>query len=262
MTTSICPQHRLTRFIRCFRAFYIAISFVQQKRYKDSAALVNKAEIYMEQAKKIINDGQKPKSSDVDYQVRTEVQGSWISYSDAFLTSSSVISKRIRFHSIKTWWSEIWNPNLSEHRSGRGQCLAESGCQSIIRWRDSYTRRTERTGEKSNTLADWFPARHSVLVLFQSLIDRLETYFEDASLTNKNRLNIVSLPPPLKPIPCKPVLFDLALNHLTFPSLDEKVQSKRPTASATTDNRLGQQQQQAGLSGFVKGLFSWSGKNQ
>lgn len=51
------------------RAFYIAISFVQQKRYKESAALVNKTELYMEQAKKIVNDGQL-KSSEINYQVR------------------------------------------------------------------------------------------------------------------------------------------------------------------------------------------------
>ncbi len=87
----------------------------------------------------------------------------------------------------------------------------------------------------------------------------MDTYFEDASLINKNRLNIVSLPPPFKPIPCKPVLFDLALNHLTFPSLDDKVQSKRQATSALNDKG---QQQQAGLTGFVKGFFSWGGKNQ
>jgi signal recognition particle subunit SRP68 len=87
----------------------------------------------------------------------------------------------------------------------------------------------------------------------------LDTYFEDLSVTNKNRLNFVSLPPPFKPIPCKPVLFDLALNHLTFPSLDDKVQSKRQPSSALNDKG---QQQQAGLTGFVKGLFSWSGKKQ
>jgi signal recognition particle subunit SRP68 len=87
----------------------------------------------------------------------------------------------------------------------------------------------------------------------------LDTYFEDASVTNKNRLNIVSLPPPFKPIPCKPVLFDLALNHLTFPSLDDKVQSKRQAASALNEKG---QQQQAGLTSFVKGFFSWGGNKQ
>lgn len=91
------------------------------------------------------------------------------------------------------------------------------------------------------------------------MIDRLDTYFEDSSLTNKNRLNLVTLPPPFKPIPCKPVLFDLALNHLTFPSLDDRVQSRRQAASTNVDR--GQQQQQAGLTGFVKGIFSWGGKS-
>ena len=99
----------------------------------------------------------------------------------------------------------------------------------------------------------------SPLIHFQALIDRLDTYFEDSSITNKNRLNLVTLPPPFKPIPCKPVLFDLALNHLTFPSLDDKVQSKRQAASGNIDRG---QQQQAGLTGFVKGFFSWGGKNQ
>lgn len=87
----------------------------------------------------------------------------------------------------------------------------------------------------------------------------MDTYFEDSSLTNKNRHNIVTLPPPFKPIPAKPVLFDLALNHLTFPSLDDKVQSKRQTTSTLNDKG---QQQQAGLTGFVKGFFSWGGKKQ
>lgn len=55
----------------CFveRSFYIAISFVQQKRFKESAALVNKTDIYMEQAKKIVSEGQQPKSSEINYQV-------------------------------------------------------------------------------------------------------------------------------------------------------------------------------------------------
>lgn len=70
------------------------------------------------------------------------------------------------------------------------------------------------------------------------------------------------MPPPLKSVPCKPVLFDLALNHLTLPSLDDKVQSKRQAATVLTDKGQQQQQQQAGLTGFVKGFFSWGGKKQ
>jgi len=75
------------------------------------------------------------------------------------------------------------------------------------------------------------------------------------SIANKNRANLVSLPPPFKSIPCKPVLFDLALNHVQLPSLDDKVQSKRQAASAA-------QGQPAGLTGYVKGFFSWGSKKQ
>lgn len=70
---SIDNLENIRRFLSLYyhsRAFYIAISFTQQKRYKESAALVNKTELYMEQAKKTVKDGQQPKSSEIDYQVR------------------------------------------------------------------------------------------------------------------------------------------------------------------------------------------------
>ena len=98
----------------------------------------------------------------------------------------------------------------------------------------------------------------TIVHIFQPLVDRLETYFEDLTVTNKNQATLVSLPPPLQAIPCKPVLFDLALNHLTFPSLDEKVQSRRLASSTGTERT--QEQQQAGVTGLFKGLFSWGGK--
>ena len=60
---------KINIFIVFSRSFYIAISFVQQKRYKESAALVNKTETYMEQAKKTVTGGQQPKSSEINYQV-------------------------------------------------------------------------------------------------------------------------------------------------------------------------------------------------
>jgi hypothetical protein len=56
-------------FLSFNRSFYIAISFVQQKRFKESAAFVNKTETYMEQAKKTVNEGQQPKTSEINYQV-------------------------------------------------------------------------------------------------------------------------------------------------------------------------------------------------
>lgn len=75
----------------------------------------------------------------------------------------------------------------------------------------------------------------------QLLVDRLDTYLEDKSLTT-SKPRIAAFPPPFEPIPCKPLFFDLALNHIEFPSLDDVVDTKK-----------GQ-----GLTGFVKGwLGGW-----
>ena len=154
---------------------------------------------------------------------------------------------------IKSKHLLVHQPSVGLHRRRWAPTSPHSTKRSHLKNRRTWRRRY--VPEKSSDID------HFLLSLsLQALIDRLDTYFEDPSLINKNRLNIVSLPPPLQPIPCKPVLFDLALNHLTFPSLDDKVQSKRAPTSGQADK--GQQQQQAGLSGFVKGLFSWSGNKQ
>jgi signal recognition particle subunit SRP68 len=79
---------------------------------------------------------------------------------------------------------------------------------------------------------------------YQPLVDRLQEYCEDPSLTTKQP-NVFKLPPEFEPIPCKPLFFDLAFNQIEFPSLDDKLEQK--------------QQQAAGLTGFVKGLWGWGG---
>lgn len=75
------------------------------------------------------------------------------------------------------------------------------------------------------------------------LVDRLSHYVEDQQLNSKNA-NVFKLTPDIEPIPCKPLFFDLALNFVELPSLDDKVDS--PV-----------KQQQQGLSGFVKGFLGW-----
>lgn len=78
------------------------------------------------------------------------------------------------------------------------------------------------------------------------LFERLSTYKEDASLNSRNP-NVFKLTPEMQPIPAKPLFFDLALNFVEFPSLEDKVEQK------------GGAKQAAGMSGFVKGLFGWGG---
>ncbi|KAJ9576728.1 hypothetical protein L9F63_025379 [Diploptera punctata] len=79
------------------------------------------------------------------------------------------------------------------------------------------------------------------------LCDRLGEYREDPSLTSRMP-NVYKLPPEMRPIPCKPLFFDLAFNFVEFPSLDDKIEAA-----------AGGKKGGAGLTGFVKGLWGWGG---
>jgi len=79
----------------------------------------------------------------------------------------------------------------------------------------------------------------------KSLSSRLDEFVEDPTLTSGTP-NIIKLPPSMTPVSCKPLFFDLALNHISFPSLAENMESKKAAG--------------AGLTGFVKGFLGWGGK--
>ncbi|XP_068269577.1 signal recognition particle subunit SRP68 isoform X2 [Nyctibius grandis] len=72
------------------------------------------------------------------------------------------------------------------------------------------------------------------------LSERLETFCLDPSLVSK-QVSLVHFPPPFQPIPCKPLFFDLALNHVAFPPLEDKVEQKA----------------KSGLTGYIKGIFGF-----
>lgn len=75
----------------------------------------------------------------------------------------------------------------------------------------------------------------------KSLAERLDIYYEDPKLTSRQP-HIAEFPPKFKPIPCKPLFFDLALNQVDFPPLDDRVEQKKG----------------GGITGFVRGwLGGW-----
>ncbi|XP_063853403.1 signal recognition particle subunit SRP68-like [Scylla paramamosain] len=83
------------------------------------------------------------------------------------------------------------------------------------------------------------------------LIERLDEYIEDPSLTSSSP-QVAQVPPPMTSVPCKPLFFDLALNHIEFPSLDDKIENKKTNAPAGVTS---------GLTGLVKGLWGgWGAK--
>ncbi|XP_017888148.1 signal recognition particle subunit SRP68 [Ceratina calcarata] len=79
------------------------------------------------------------------------------------------------------------------------------------------------------------------------LYERLQEYREDNALLTKQP-NVYKLPPAMQPIPCKPLFFDLAFNMIEFPDLSEKLGDQAKKGG------------QAGLTGFVKGLWGWGNK--
>ena len=97
------------------------------------------------------------------------------------------------------------------------------------------------------------------------LADRLDEYIEDQCLLNHTNPRVVTLPPAMTPVACKPLFFDLALNHITFPNLDHKLppsdDKKQPAGTSTpAGGAVNAADQPGGLSGLVKGLWGWGSK--
>ncbi|XP_018655038.1 putative signal recognition particle 68 kD protein [Schistosoma mansoni] len=82
------------------------------------------------------------------------------------------------------------------------------------------------------------------------LIDRLDIYADEKSVEksfNNFVYPFVHLPPKFHPVPVKPIFFDLALNHINFPSLDDKIGLKASAPSKSS-----------GLTGLMRGWL-WRG---
>ncbi|PVD38591.1 hypothetical protein C0Q70_01207 [Pomacea canaliculata] len=101
----------------------------------------------------------------------------------------------------------------------------------------------------ANSILDLSPAGDQAVINVAAerrpLEDRLDEYVEDKSLTGKKPF-VASFPPDFEPIPCRPLFFDLALNHVGFPSLEDKLEQGQKKVAG------------GGITGFVKGWL-WGG---
>jgi len=59
----------------------------------------------------------------------------------------------------------------------------------------------------------------------QFLLDRLDSYGTGPA---SNQYNIIQFPPQFQTAPCKPILFDLAFNHLQPPNLSHRIPKVKP----------------------------------
>jgi len=87
----------------------------------------------------------------------------------------------------------------------------------------------------------------------KQLLDRLDEFVYDESLTTKEPNLVRPFPCDFKAIPTKPVFFDLAGHQINFPEeeLEAKVRGQSPKKSG---------KEGAGITGFVKGLWGWGSK--
>jgi signal recognition particle subunit SRP68 len=176
----------LAMAFKAFRCYYIALTLVNLKRWKEGVAMYERSTNYANVALK-----SKPKQFDLEKDLRQLVK--------------SVEGSKYSAHAYSI---------LEDDPSAEESAL--------------YGR-----GQKSS----------------KPLFERLSQYKEDPLLNSRNP-NVFKLTPDMEPIPCKPLFFDMALNYIEFPSLDDKLESPGKKGSNT---------QPAGVSGFVKGLFSWGG---
>jgi len=82
------------------------------------------------------------------------------------------------------------------------------------------------------------------------LSKRLDVYFEDKAMTAKGgKPNLADFPPPFQPIPCKPLYFDVAREHIEFPDLSSKLNQ-----GGGGESEGGQKQ------GWLGGWLGWGAK--
>ncbi|XP_055606624.1 signal recognition particle subunit SRP68 [Uranotaenia lowii] len=174
----------LTQSFKSFRCYYIAITLLALKRWRDAVAMY-------ERSTKYANEAVASKAISPDFNLRDE---------------------------LKKLVQTIESCKFSAHANS---VLEEDTQEDSV----LYGKATKSS---------------------KPLYERLSMYKEDPSLNSRNP-NVYKLTPEMQPIPAKPLFFDLALNFVEFPSLEDKIEQK------------GGDKQKAGMSGFVKGLFSWGG---
>ncbi|KAH8235081.1 hypothetical protein KR032_008378 [Drosophila birchii] len=166
---------------KAFRCYYIALTLIDMKKWKEAVALYERASNYATEALK--------GKASAEFQLQSE---------------------------LKKVVSTIEGCKFSAH------------AYSVLEDDNSEEAGTTTKAQKTT----------------KPLYERLSLYKEDQSLHTKTP-NVFKLTPDMEPIPCKPLFFDLAMNYVELPSLDDKLESPGKKAG--------------GVTGFVKGFLGWGG---
>ncbi|KAH8380073.1 hypothetical protein KR009_008748 [Drosophila setifemur] len=166
---------------KAFRCYYIALTLIDMKKWKEAVALYERASNYASEALK--------GKASPEFQLQAE---------------------------LKKVVSAIEGCKFSAH------------AYSVLEDDNSEEAGTTTKAQKTT----------------KPLYERLSLYKEDQSLHTKTP-NVFKLTPDMEPIPCKPLFFDLAMNYVELPSLEDKLEAPGKKGASIT--------------GFVKGFLGWGG---
>ena len=172
----------LTVSFKAFRCYYIAVTLVSLKRWKEAVAMYERSTVYAQEAIKA-----KPQQFKLEPDLKSLVK--------------NVEGSKFSAHAYSV--------------------LAEDNQEETVLYGKS---------QKST----------------KPLFERLTQYKEDPQLNSRNP-NVYTMTPEMEPIPCKPLFFDLALNFVEFPNLEDKVEAAA---------------KKTGITGFVKGFLGWGGASK
>jgi len=168
----------LSNSFRAFRAYYIALTLIDSKKWKEAVALYERAVRYANLGLK----GKPPSEFDV-------------------------------YDELKQLIETIDGCKFSAH---------------------AYSVLEDDTIEA--------PVLSKAQKITKPLFERLHQYREDQSLHTRSP-NVFKITPDMEPIPCKPLFFDLALNYVDLPPIEDKMHSP--------------DKKETGITSFVKGFLGW-----
>ncbi|KAL3319180.1 signal recognition particle subunit srp68 [Cichlidogyrus casuarinus] len=217
----ITLKARITAY-RTFRCFYLALAHGQNKKFQESLALLSRSAKY---AKLAVNE-----LDELDAEVNAKkIPGAFACFANV---------------SFKTLVSQL-QILTSSVPSEEVNCRAEKML---------FLAQGSRTTDPSTAPKSDKP-----------LIEDLNTFYnkselEQKVLNSKNGQPLVAMPPGYLPIPMKTTFFDLALNHVEYPSYQERVRKTVEEQSAVQSGGDKANNQGSGISGFVKGWIWGGGK--
>jgi signal recognition particle subunit SRP68 len=202
----------LNLYYKTFRAYYISMFYLLNKKYKESIGFCFRVESYLKQL-----------------EPRLAAAASVASSKPALTaTDQTAELDKVKLADLDRHLKQLKSDlNQSKFKIQTNAILEDDSLDDI------YLKLKEKDLDREKL--EKIP-----------LTERMDIYFEDsANLLNKTP-NLAKFALNFEPIPCKPLFFDLALNHIELPSLEDKIDSKKQASG-----------QQQGVKGIIKGLFGF-----